>query len=74
MNQQSFDTNWGRLRPQVQQRWPQLSEHDVGRIDGRVDRLYRLLCSRGGMSRSDAAREIWEFLRESQRAETVCPN
>jgi hypothetical protein len=74
MNQQSFETNWVRLRPQVQQRWPQLSEHDIGRIEGRVERLYHVLCSRGGLSRGDAAREIREFLHNPRCDETVCAN
>ena len=74
MNQQSFESNWLRLRPRVQQRWPQLSEQDIRRIEGRVERLYRLLCNRGGLSRSDAAREIWEFLHDAQCEETACAN
>jgi hypothetical protein len=72
MNQHSFETNWARLRPRVQQRWPQLPEQDVRRIDGRVEQLYRLLWSRGGLSRSDAARELWEFLHNSACGETAC--
>ena len=74
MNQQSFEANWARLRRRVQERWPQLTEQDIRHIQGRVDRLYRLLCGPGGLSRSDAAQEVWEFLHDARYCETLCPN
>ena len=62
MNQHYFQSNWPWLQQRVHSRWPQLPEQDVDRIDGRIERLYTVLLRKGGMSRAQAALELWEFL------------
>lgn len=67
MNNSEFCTNWKLLRPQVRRQWPELSHQELDRIDGRPHRLYHALVQRYGISRDEAARQMWDFLERSRK-------
>lgn len=67
MNSPEFRTNWKLLRNHIRNQWPDLSDRELDRIDGRPNRLYHALIQKHGISRDEAARELWEFFRSARQ-------
>lgn len=70
MNSSEFSTNWKLLRSHVRRQWPEMSDRELDRIDGRPNRLYHALIQKYGISRDEAARQLWEFLRGARQHDT----
>jgi hypothetical protein len=72
MNPHNFAKQWADLRPYVAERWPQLTAQEIDQVNGRVEALYRLLWSSGGLSRGEAAQQLREFLDEFACDASAC--
>jgi len=58
MNQDILAGKWKQMRGQVKQWWGKLTDDDLDRIDGTMDKLAGALQERYGWERDQAEREI----------------
>jgi uncharacterized protein YjbJ (UPF0337 family) len=58
MNQDIMSGKWKQMRGQVKQWWGRLTDDDLDRIDGAMDKLTGALQERYGWERDQAEREI----------------
>ncbi|HEX9564841.1 MAG TPA: CsbD family protein [Gemmatimonadaceae bacterium] len=61
MNWDQIKGNWRVYKGRVKERWGELSDDDLDRIDGKRDQLLGLLQNRYGKTREVAADEVREF-------------
>jgi uncharacterized protein YjbJ (UPF0337 family) len=64
MNQDIISGKWKQMRGQVKQWWGKLTDDDLDRIDGAMDRLAGTLQERYGWEREEAEREIQKHFEE----------
>ncbi len=64
MNQDILEGKWNQLRGKAQQRWSQLTDSDLGRINGKRQELSGLLQEKYGFAKEKAELEIDRFLKE----------
>jgi len=64
MNQDILEGKWNQLRGKAQQRWSQLTDSDLGRINGKRQELSGLLQEKYGFAKEKAEQEIDRFLKE----------
>ena len=62
MNRDVLAGSWKELRGGVKQRWGKLTDDDMTRIEGSLERLIGSIQKRYGYAREQAEREIDEFL------------
>ena len=69
MNDDIFKGKWKQLRGQVQQKWGDLTNDDLDRMQGSQTEFEGLLQERYGYTKERARQEVNEFLRaaETQR-------
>ena len=58
MNQDILSGKWKQMRGEVKQWWGKLTDDDLDRIDGAMDKLAGALQERYGWERDQAEREI----------------
>jgi uncharacterized protein YjbJ (UPF0337 family) len=58
MNQDVLSGKWKQMRGQVKQWWGKLTDDDLDRIDGAMDKLAGTLQERYGWERDQAEREM----------------
>ena len=58
MNHDILTGKWKQMRGQVKQWWGQLTDDDLDRMDGTMDKLAGALQERSGWERDQAEREI----------------
>ncbi len=58
MTQDILSGKWKQMRGQVKQWWARLTDDDLDRIDGAMDKLAGALQERYGWAREQAVREI----------------
>ena len=61
MNWDQIKGNWRVYKGRVKERWGELTDDDLDRIDGKRDQLLGLLQNRYGKTREVAADEVREF-------------
>ena len=61
MNWDQIKGNWRVYKGRVKERWGELTDDDLDRIDGKRDQLLGLLQNRYGKTREAAADEVREF-------------
>jgi uncharacterized protein YjbJ (UPF0337 family) len=64
MNQDILEGKWKQLRGKAQQRWSQLTDSDLGRINSKRQELPGLLQAKYGFAKEKAEQEIDRFLKE----------
>ncbi len=64
MNQDVLQGKWHQLRGRAKQRWGQLTDSDLDRIQGKREELAGVLTERYGYAHERAEREVDEFLKE----------
>jgi uncharacterized protein YjbJ (UPF0337 family) len=64
MNQDIISGKWKQMRGQVKQWWGKLTDDDLDRIDGAMDRLAGTLQERYGWEREEAERQIQKHFEE----------
>ena len=62
MNESYAKGKWNELRGKVKERWGDLTDDDLDRVEGRRDQLIGAIQQRYGKARDDAERELqrWE--------------
>jgi uncharacterized protein YjbJ (UPF0337 family) len=64
MNSDMFKGKWLQIRGAIKERWGDLTDDDLTRIDGNMDRLAGVLQERYGYTRERAQQEIERFTSE----------
>jgi len=67
MNNDIFKGKWKQLRGQIQQKWGDLTNDDLDRIQGTQTEFEGLLQERYGYTKERAKQEVENFLRASER-------
>jgi len=62
MNQNILQGKWKQVRGEIQSRWGRLTNDDLDRIHGSVDKLAGILQERYGYSISEIQRQIADFM------------
>lgn len=62
MNMHLLEAKWKQLRGKVKQKWGDLTDDDLDRIEGRYEELVGLLQEKYNRSREDAEQEVREFV------------
>jgi len=66
MNDDMFKGKWKQLRGQIQQKWGDLTNDDLDRIQGAQTEFEGLLQERYGYTKQRAKQEVNDFLRASE--------
>jgi len=66
MNDDIFKGKWKQLRGQVQQKWGDLTNDDLDRIQGAQSEFEGLLQERYGYTKERARQEVDNFLKASE--------
>lgn len=61
MNNDILAGKWKQLRGQAQQKWGQLTDDDLDRVEGKRDELIGRVQERYGVARNEAERQVSEF-------------
>jgi uncharacterized protein YjbJ (UPF0337 family) len=67
MNNDIFKGKWKQLRGQIQQKWGDLTNDDLDRMQGTQTEFEGLLQERYGYTKERAKQEVDNFLRASER-------
>jgi uncharacterized protein YjbJ (UPF0337 family) len=62
MNEDILKGQWKQIRGQIKEWWSVLTDDDLGKIDGRRDRLIGLLQQKYGFTKEQATRELDDHL------------
>jgi len=62
MNTDVLQGNWKQLRGELRKQWGKLTDDDLDRVAGSADQLAGILQEKYGLSRSEAGREIDQFV------------
>lgn len=62
MNKDILQGKWKQLKGEVKQRWADLTDDDLTRIEGESDKLLGILQEKYGYSREQAEEEVDQFL------------
>lgn len=68
MNRDILEGKWKQMRGRMKEAWGKLTDDDLDRVEGRLDRLAGLLQSKYGYARDRADEEIKRVLEEDDRA------
>lgn len=66
MNADIFKGKWNQLRGQIQQKWGDLTDDDLDRIQGAQTELEGLLQERYGYTKERAHQEVENLLRSTE--------
>jgi uncharacterized protein YjbJ (UPF0337 family) len=66
MNDDIFKGKWKQLRGQVQQKWGELTNDDLDRIQGAQTEFEGLLQERYGYTKERARQEVNDFLKATE--------
>jgi uncharacterized protein YjbJ (UPF0337 family) len=61
MNWDIVKGQWKQIRGQVKEKWGQLTDDDLDRIEGRRDQLVGAVQKRYGIARNEAERQVQAF-------------
>lgn len=64
MNTDVIMGKWLQIRGSVKQKWGDLTDDEIAKVDGNIDRLTGLLQERYGYTREHAKQEIDTFLKQ----------
>ena len=67
MNGDIFKGKWKQLRGQIQQKWGDLTDDDLDRIEGAQTEFEGVLQERYGYTKERAKQEVDNFLRAADR-------
>ena len=62
MNQDILQGKWKQLKGRVQQRWGELTDDDLSRVEGNYQELVGIVQEKYGRTRAQAAEEVREFM------------
>ena len=61
MNEHRIKGNWKELKGKVQEKWGELTDDEVDRIEGRADQLVGAIQKHYGRSQDEAEKEVREW-------------
>ncbi len=64
MNEDILEGNWLQLRGRIKEFWGEVTDDDLDRIEGRLERLVGTLQVRYGYTRQEAEDSLDDFLKE----------
>jgi uncharacterized protein YjbJ (UPF0337 family) len=64
MNSDVFRGQWEQLKGDIKMRWGRLTDNDLDRVNGAIDKLERCLEERYGWGKEQAVRELETWARE----------
>lgn len=70
MNRNEMEGNWKQFKGRAKEKWGELTDDDLDRIDGRRERLVGVLQERYGKSQEAASEEAEEFFDNLEEAAT----
>jgi uncharacterized protein YjbJ (UPF0337 family) len=62
MNQDILQGKWKQLKGKVKQRWGELTDDDLNRVEGNYQELVGIVQEKYGRSRAEAEEEVREFM------------
>lgn len=62
MNTDILQGKWKQLKGQAKQRWGELTDDDLNRIEGSYEELVGIVQEKYGRSRAEAEKEVREFM------------
>ncbi|MBT8084324.1 MAG: CsbD family protein [Woeseia sp.] len=65
MNENTLKGNWKDLKGSVQEKWGELTDDDMDRIEGKADQLAGAIQKRYGRSQEEAKKEVNDWLDNS---------
>lgn len=68
MNWQRIRGDWKQFRGQIKERWSDLTDKDLDRIEGQRDQLIERIEDRYGVNRERAEREVREWEEDIRSA------
>lgn len=71
MNRNEIEGNWKQLKGRAKEKWGELTDDDLDRIDGRRERLVGTLQERYGKSQAEASKEADDFFDSLEKATTT---
>ena len=66
MNADIFKGKWMQLKGTVKQQWGNLTDDDLNRVSGSLDRLIGLVQERYGYQKEEAKRQVDAFLAQHE--------
>jgi uncharacterized protein YjbJ (UPF0337 family) len=66
MNADIFKGKWMQLKGTVKQQWGNLTDDDLNRVSGSLDRLIGLVQERYGYQKDEAKRQVDAFLAQHE--------
>lgn len=70
MNRNEIEGNWKQFKGRAKEKWGELTDDDLDRIEGRRERLIGVLQERYGKSQNQASKEADEFFDSLESAAT----
>ena len=68
LNEEIFAGKWNQLRGAVQQKWGELTDDDLDRVEGSARRMMGVLQERYGYTKERAEQELEKFMKSNQVA------
>jgi len=65
MNRDELKGKWTQLMGQARERWGELTDDDVARVEGDREQLIGLIQERYGKARAEAEREVDQWLQKA---------
>lgn len=62
MNRDISEGEWKKLKGKAKEKWGELTDDDLDRVEGKRDQLVGSIQSRYGRAKEDVEREVDEFL------------
>jgi uncharacterized protein YjbJ (UPF0337 family) len=62
MNQDILQGKWKQLKGKARQRWGELTDDDLNRVEGNYQELVGIVQEKYGRSRAEAEAEVREFM------------
>ena len=63
MNEETMTGKWKQIKGQAKQKWGELTDDDLDKIEGRRDELVGKVEERYGIAKDEAERQVEEFQR-----------
>jgi len=70
MNEDTLTGQWNQLKGKVREKWGNLTNDDIDVIQGRTEQLVGRIQERYGMARSEAERQVKDWIRENKKEPT----
>jgi len=66
MNSDILKGKWNQVKGNIKQRWGDLTDNDIARIEGNYDEFVGVLQERYGYTRERATREVDDYLNRER--------